>query len=667
MDQHNQKTPPTAPFLGAAYYPEDWDENEQVHDIAKMQEAGIRVVRIAEFAWHKMEPREGEYDFSWLHRVIDRLNAAGISVMLGTPTACPPHWLLRLHPDMAKVEENGRSFSHGGRRHCCSNNPHYRAASARIVERMAAEFANEESVIGWQIDNEIYAHRMGCFCPHCQAAFAEYLEKKYGTVERLNEAWNLNLFSQAYDSFADVPPPRDAWHNPHLKFEWLTFQNESHVDFVHMQADILHKYVNVPIGTDIMPLGGMDYRRLNEKLDVVQFNHYHEQHNLWNTGLWFDRIRTILPHPFWNTETATCWNGSETIVQSVKPDGFCRVNSYLPLALGGEANMYWLWRTHWAGHELIHGAVLDTSGRPMHIFKEVQETAALIEKTADFLSGTHIKTPVAMHYSTANWNMWSTQQVVAGMTYDRVFDIYRAVIDRGLRPDLIDEGEDLTSYRLLLSPLMLTMESGDLPTRIENWVREGGVWIAGPLTDIRTACGTRYPNKPFGFLEELTGATWLYGIPDRIGQVKAVDANGKEFSSSLWYDIWEESEENTLVRVTTGHSTIVGHACVTCRKVGKGHVIMLGTMPGHKELMQILEYAAKLANVECPDTEGDLFVVPRAGDETEGVILVEHSGASSATYTTSDTYRDIVTDKVVTGKITLPPYGIAVLEKVQTP
>lgn len=226
------------PFLGAAYYPEDWDESEIENDIAKMLETGISVVRIGEFAWKKMEPREGHFDFVWLHDVIDKLCAAGISVILGTPTATPPIWLLKLHPDVLMEYENGRRAQHGCRRHCCSNSPEYIRYSERIVRKMAQEFADDPAVIGWQIDNEIYAWQ-GCFCEHCRQEFHRYLKEKYQSIQHLNEAWNLNIFSQAYDGFEDIPMPRDASHNPHLRMEWKIMQNESHIHFVHRQADIL--------------------------------------------------------------------------------------------------------------------------------------------------------------------------------------------------------------------------------------------------------------------------------------------------------------------------------------------------------------------------------------------------------------------------------------------
>ncbi len=664
------ETKPIPPYLGVAYYPEDWDESEQEYDIAKMQEAGITVARIGEFAWHKMEPRPGEYDFAWLHRVIDRLAEAGIAVVLGTPTATPPRWLISLHPDVTVENEAGHKISHGGRRHCCSNNPHYREYSARIVEAMAREFGEDENVIGWQIDNEIYIYgTRGCFCPACRDRFHAYLERKYSTVEALNAAWNLNLFSQAYDSFAEIPLPRDTWHNPHLRMEWLTAQAADHVDFVHMQADILHRYTSAPVSTDIMPLGAFDYREMHEKLDIVQFNHYNDPHNLWQASFWFDALRPMLPRPFWNTETQTCWNGGVEISQSLKPEGYCRVNSFLPIALGGEANMYWLWRTHWAGHELTHGAVLDTSGRPMHIWGEVRDTAELMARAGDFLRETRVKSEVAFHYTARNWNMMDTQPIVTGLDYFRAYDFFRPLADQGLSPDVIDAKEPLDRYRLIVSPLMMTLEEGDLPERMAEWVRAGGVWVVGPLSDIRTNVGTRYQHQPFGMLETLTGAKWCYGMPDRVGAVKAVWAeSGESFGGGTWYDAFDEAPENTLVRIENTHSALDGKACVVHRKVGRGHVIILGTFPGYDELKRIFSMACALADQPHDCVDGQLIVAPRegnpyTGDGREGVILLEYSGKEKGVYTFSGRLRNLVTGEIAEGSIELPPYGIAVLER----
>ena len=651
------------PYLGVAYYPEDWDESEVDRDVGRLKSCGINVVRIAEFAWHRMEPHPGEFDFSFFHRVVDKMHAAGIGVVLGTPTATPPRWLIRLYPDVVIEHASGRTAQHGGRRHCCSNNAHYNEYSLRIVEKMAQEFADDPGVIGWQIDNEIYAFNQGCFCPDCQAKFRERMREKFGTIDALNEAWNLNLFSQWYDDFADIPAPRDAWHNPHLRMEWDIFQNESHAAFVIRQAEIMKKYIHVPIGTDIMPVNGMDYRKLNEHLDVIQFNHYNVPENLHHEAFWFDYIRTLKDHPFWNTETATRWNGSAEITQSLKPDGFCRANSWMPVALGGEANMYWLWRTHWAGHELVHGAVLDSSGREMLATGEVREVSEGFDKASGFVEGTKVKTDVALHFSSLIWNMHASQPVVEGWKYAETLQnaFYRPMTDLGLRPDVIDAAEALDKYRLIFTPMMMTLEEADLGSRMAQWVKNGGTWVVGPLTDVRSIHGTRYRDRYYGILEELTGVKWMYGVPDREGRVSAAWADGAKFEGNTWFEISEPCGEDALVSVIGGHKAIEGKSLVIRRKAGKGCVILLGTVPSAADMQRIVKIACAESGVRVPEVDGSVMVSPRSGEAGEGVIFVEYADQPAAV-TIDSPMLNLLTGETVQGKAEIEPYGVLVLK-----
>ena len=653
---------PEKPYLGVAYYPEDWPDEEMDKDIARMKEIGVNTARIAEFAWHRMEPHPGEFDFSYFHQVVNKLAAAGIAVVLGTPTATPPRWLERLYPDVMAENENGRVFSHGGRRHCCSNNPHYDAYSMRIVEKMAQEFADDPAVIGWQIDNEIYSFGNSCFCPNCQGKFRERLRKKYKTIDNLNQAWNLNLFSQWYDDFSEIPAPRDAWHNPHLIQEWKIFQNDSHIEFVHRQAEILHKYVKVPVGTDTMPFNGMDYRKLTEKLDIVQFNHYNVPENLYCCAFWFDYLRTLKEHPFWNTETATCWNGSTAITQSIKPEGYCRANSWLPIALGGEANMYWLWRTHWAGHELVHGAVIDSSGRDMHTVGEVEDVARGFHAASRFLTGTRVRPDAAIHFTSLSWNMHECQKVVEGWEYvPTVQDtFYRPMTRHGLRPDVIDAGAALDSYKLIFSPMVMSLDDRDLSARMAQWVKDGGVWVVGPLTDVRNADGTRYRDRFHGMLESLTGARWAYNAPDRESRIQAAWQDGETFQGDTWYEMWD-ADDDALVTVTGGHSAIEGKALVSLKPVGKGWVLLLGTLPSEKDMDRILRLVCEKSGVALPQVEGDVMVCPRRGEAGEGLVLVEY-GCGNAAVTLDAPMTDLLTGRKLQGKIHLKPYDVLVLQ-----
>ena len=655
------------PFLGVAYYPEDWDVSEMDKDIEKMRSVGINVARVGEFAWRKMETEDGKFDFSWLHEVVEKLKDAGIGVVIGTPTATPPVWLTKKYPDMLVEYKNGRKMQHSGRRHACSNHPEYLKYSARIVEKLAREFGSDEAVIGWQIDNEIYLqNNEGCFCENCAKRYRGHLKSKFGTVEEMNRRLNLNLFSQAYDSFDEVPLPRDTWENPHLKQEFLISAGQANVDFVAMQAEILKKYTKAPVGTDIIPLDGMDYRKMNEPLDVVQFNHYNTPENLWECCLWFDYLRTLKERPFWNTETATCFSGSTGTSGSIKPDGFCYANSWLPLSLGGEATMYWLWRTHWAGHELVHGSVLDSSGREMYSTGEVREAAKDFKKCADFINGTRVQTDVAIHYSSLCFNMFATQPVVGEFQYDAALKkhFYKPIVNAGLRPDVIDEGAKLDKYKVIFSPLMLTLDSGDLRARIAAWVENGGIWITGPLTDIRTADGTRYTDRLHGMLEGLTPAVFKYWFPDNEKRIKACWRDGEEFGGNTYYEVFEENPSADIVNVTGGHKALAHSAVLQRFPVGKGFVYVLGTLPDEKDMRRLITEVCKTADIPCDVTRGDSIAVsPRKGKDTSGVILTDVCGKGGV-YRGNAEYRDVISGRIFKGDIKVEPYGVLVLEEI---
>ncbi len=652
-----------APYLGVAYYPEDWDECEIDKDIKRMKEIGINCARIGEFAWHRMEPKIGEFDFSFFKMVVDKLYAAGIAVVMGTPTATPPIWLSRKYPDVFSESKDGQRSYHGGRRHCCSNNPHYIEYSLRIVEEQAKAFADHPGIVGWQIDNEIYAFGGGCFCPECVAKFHDYLRNKYGSIDNLNKAWNLNLFSQWYDDFEEIPEPRRAWHNPHIKLEWETFQSESQVQFVHRQADILHKYVRVPVGTDTMPFNGIDYRKMTDKLDIVQFNHYNTPDNLHCCAFWFDYLRMFKEHPFWNTETATNWNGSVEMPQSIKPEGYCVANSWLPIVLGGEANMYWLWRTHWAGHELTHGAVIDSTGRDMHTVGEVMKTADGFKKAAEFINGTKVITDVAIHYTSLNWRMHETQKVVWDMPYtEHVTDkLYKPLTMQGVRPDIIDAVEELDRYKLIFSPQMMTIDEAGLPERMEQWVKNGGTWVAGPLTDVRNSIGARYTDSLYGMLEKLTGIHWCYGIPDREGNIKAQWSDGTAFSGSWWYELSDENDNEALVKVTEGHSAIVGKAVVIKCRVGKGNVILVGSVPSAEDGDKLIRLALETAGIETPQITGSLMLAKRSGTAGDGWMMV-NIGNTAASIKLNKEMQDVIGGGTVKDTLTVEPYGVRVLK-----
>lgn len=650
-------------LIGANYYPEDWDESLLDFDIEKMKECGFNVVRIAEFSWKRMEPSEGVYCFDWLHRVVDKMCDAKIGVIMGTPTATPPQWLVKKYPEALMLNENGMRTSHGGRRHCCSNNPEYLRYSANIVERLAKEFGNDDGIIGWQIDNEIYHFGVGCCCEYCMAEFHKHLADKYGNVEGVNKAWNLNLFSQAYDSIEDIPAPINAWHNPHIKLEWNLSHSNCHIKFVHMQANIIRKYSSAPIGTDTMPFNGFNYRELNSQLDVAQFNHYNR--DLEGVSMWMDYLRNFSKLPFWNTETQPCWNGALKPEHSLQSEGFIYMNTWLPIMLGGEANLYWLWRTHWAGHELMHGAVLDTSGRYTYANGEIRKAVREFDKVKDFLPDYKVESDTALLFTSLNWNIKLTQSINSSITNELGFVemFYKSLLRCGVHPNVIDAKEELDKYKLIFTPTAYTLEENNFSERIFDWVKNGGVWVAGPMTDIRTSIGTKYKTSPYGSLENITDARLSYILPDDEGRITLENEDGEGVHGSAIYELFEEGDHEPLLTVRNGHSAILRKHAAFIKQVGNGYVVVLGTIPEEKELLRIIKKSAFIANACVYDADEGIMVTKRVREE-DTLYIVAAIGDNAGEFRFDGEYKDLISGDIYKKAIKLNPYELHIVKRM---
>lgn len=311
----------------------------------------------------------------------------------------------------------------------------------------------------------------------------------------------------------------------------------------------------------------------------------------------------------------------------------------------------------------MHGALLYPSGRPYPIFDEVCRVADEFDQCSAFLTNTRVQSDVAMHFTGRAWNMFETQCVVDDFSYQKVLyeSFYRPVSDCGIRPDLIMAGKALDSYRLLISSLLPTLEEGDLAVRISEWVKEGGVWIAGPMTDFRDACGARYIKAPYGMLEELTGARQAYEIPDRVGATGCQWKSGERFEGSWWYELFE-SDGDELATVSEGYPTLIGKSPLLRKKVGKGTVYLLGTVPSAEDMKQIIAMAAREAGVSMIAHEGELAIAPREGENVSGMVVLECAGKRGS-IDLPEEMTDLLSGKACVGKIDIEPYGVLVLQK----
>lgn len=641
-------------YLGAAYYPELWDESELEKDIARCKEIGVNCLRIGEFAWSKMEPKEGEFRFDWFLRIVDRLYENGIDTLLCTPTCTPPRWMLNRYPEMRRVMQDGLRCDVSSRAHVCKTSKIAREKNARIVTEMAKAFAGHKGIIGWQIDNEIFPDDEGCFCKNCKHAFRAYLKEKYGTTEKVNKAWGMYRWSLDYGSFEEIEPPYPKqWRHPSLRKEWWDFQCLQIKTYEEEQAEILHRFGFENVGTDMTPQNCMSYYALNEKLDTVQFNHYDRAERLYSNGFSYDFLRCVKDKSFWVTETQVGWNGGKCAESGYRPVGNCYANTWLPIAKGAQMNLYWLFRTHPNGHELGHGALYSTAGRKYRVTEEVQKAAADLRKCERFLTESKIESKIALHYSHTAFNDFGSAPLVERFDYrERLIGIHAAL--RHYNVDVIDTPHTLGGYEVLISPFLATVDENGLKERVVEWVKNGGTWIVGPMSDIMNANVSKYTRAPYSFLEEFAGVYTKYQKPVDNDVFKAKWQDGSECKIGLCFDAYE-CNEGTTPLVSYDGDEFNELAAVAERKVGKGKVILLGTQISNEDLLRLISCAP------IAEASNNVALVKRSGGES-GIIAVELENRRGE-MKLDGRYTELITGRTLSGNIELSPYGVLVLKK----
>ncbi|WP_078546756.1 beta-galactosidase [Litchfieldia alkalitelluris] len=655
-------------YHGVAYYPELWDEAVIDQDIKLMKETGINVVRIGEFAWATMEPEEDKIDISFFVNMINKLYDNGIETVMCTPTPTPPIWFSHGHPERMYVDQEGKVMVHGSRQHACTNNAYFRKRAAIITEHIATAVGPLAGLIGWQIDNEFKCHVSECMCETCKELWHEWLEERYGTVEALNDAWGAQIWSERYNRFDQVPQPGPApfLHNSSLKTMYQLFSMEKIAQFSDEQASIIRNYSNAPITHNSSVMFSVDNERLFKNLDFASYDTYATIENypayLINCDLWrnFKKGRD-----FWIMETSTSYAASLESHAASHPNGYLKVEALAAYALGAESFCYWLWRQQRAGCEQPHGSVISAWGKPTVGYQNVLEVEKMRKEIEPIIiSSTPQQAEVAITYSDRAKAFLRTEPHRNLNHRSLVTNFYERILSMGIHRDLLPEGSSLDGYKVLLTPFVHYL-SPEFTARATEFVRNGGVWIVGPLTGGRTENHTIHTDKALGELETIAGVEALFTYPmDNTGSI------GRAFDISadlgMWSVVFEFTSESAIGVIEQGLS--IGKSFITETNVAKGKIVMLGSMPigedGDALLKRLVDHYSNVAGVNLrTDVTKGTIVAPRLDDDGKTIWFVVNMDGNGGKVTLPYDAIDLQTgEKIHKGKLELGNFDSRILK-----
>lgn len=390
-------------YYGVCYYPEHWTEAERHQDAERMAQAGLNIVRLAEFAWDRMEPREGAYDFSFFDEQIEHLARHGIATILCTPTAAPPRWLTRRFPQTLRCNQAGQPMQHGSRQHCCHSNDRFRDYSRRITAALAGHFKNNPHVVGWQTDNEFLCHFSQCYCAACQEAFPHYLRWRYeNRIGRLNADWGTAFWAQTYEDFGDIPLPREAmpaYENPAHRLAYKQYLADAVARFQHEQVEILRSAQSAWFIMHNGIFSSVDNRGdFARDLNFLGYDSYpcfcYDYANRAAThAANLDQARGYAGN-FVVPEHQSGPGGQRPYFHDNPEPGEVRRLSYASLARGADSLLYFRWRTCRFGAEEYWCGILDHDNQPRRRYHEVAQMGGELKRIGPELLGTSVHTDV---------------------------------------------------------------------------------------------------------------------------------------------------------------------------------------------------------------------------------------------------------------------------------
>jgi len=668
------QTPKMSTVLyGAAYYQEYMPSERLDQDVELMQKAGLSVVRVGESTWTSWEPREGQFEFAWMERVLDRMQRAGIKAILGTPTYSIPPWLYRKHPEILVTRLDGTKATYGIRQNMDIAHPVYRYYCERVIREILNHFKNHPAVIGYQIDNE--TSNYGAAGPLVQANFADYLKRKFGSVQELNKAWGFVYWGQLVNDWDELPP-RDGILNPGYKLEWERFQQARVTDFLSWQAKLVNQYKRPDqfITQDFS--GGLhtdiDQWAIARSLDIVATNPYYQVQDALDFAaptLSDDVARSLKGGNFLVTETNAQTIGWDSKGQFPPYDGQLRMNVYGHLADGANMVEYWHWHSLHYGQETYWKGLLSHDLQPNRVYGEFSRVAHELQQIGPRLVNLQKKNDVAILYSIDSYHGIRFMPFADRTDYMTLLQqLHRTLYGMNVGVDFVTpEFANLSRYKVLLVPPLYVASDATL-TKLAEYVCNGGhlllTFKSGFTDQYDTVRSTMAPGplgEAAGFhyqeFSNLQAPLALKDDPYQAGAANRV---------SNWVEMIVPDTAKPLAWYD--HPFFGRYPAITRNSFGNGSVTFEGTVLSDVLQAKVLAGVLKEAGLTGPDQQLPEKVRVKHGTGNGGKLIHYYFNYSWNEQKFAYAYAagtDLLSRKPVDPlqQVTLAPWDLAIVEE----
>lgn len=666
-------------LFGGDWNPEQWPEDTWEHDLDMLEDAHINEVTINVFSWALLQPAEDRYDFSMLDKIVALLVKHDFNIVMATGTAALPGWMVRLHPETIRTEQNGTRHVFGGRHNFCPTSPYFRKASRALAAHVAERYAGTPGLVAWHVCNEYGGGGGLCYCDHCAEAFRTWLKNKYGTVEALNKAWCANFWSHTIYDWGDVVPPVSYGDGisdakcvvSGLQMDYRRFQNQEQLACYTNERDAIRAYdVATPITTNLMgTFKDLDYFEWAKEMDVVSWDNYPGMDTPPSfTAMCHDLMRGIGGNkPFMLMEQTPNQQNWFPFCK-VKRPGEVRKLSWQAVAHGADTVQFFQMKQSIGGCERFHGAVIAHDGTEQsRVFKETAALGGELDRIGKRIMGSQIRAKVAIMFDWQSY--WSLEGCVgptAGFSYpNEVHRFYRAFWRRNVPVDIIEITtplDKLKQYDLVVAPALITVLPGVAET-LESYVSEGGSFITGYMAGIHDEHDLVVPGGYPGKLRDLMGA-WVEEIdalaPDETIEVHgdAVDAKGEIVASII------HREGARRLATYGGGEFYAGHSALTVNTYGKGKAYFVGTPLDETGMSAFMAPIIKELGLKPLDTPEDVSLSVRYGDDGVRYAFLINNSESDKRLCLDELNGgvELLTGHVVDGPVELKPYGVDVIE-----